>query len=96
MPLQLVYGASPEERVAWHLPADASGFAYLAQSGCFELPGQSNAEEYKVCVRVGGWACAWVGAGRPIRQATPTSSRHGVQCNLGSGALVGVVGGLVR
>lgn len=45
---QLVYGASPEERAAWRLPDSAAGFAYLARSSCFELPGQSNAEEYQV------------------------------------------------
>ncbi|KXZ51147.1 MYO2 protein [Gonium pectorale] len=28
-------------------PAAATGFAYLARSSCFELPGQSNAEEYQ-------------------------------------------------
>ncbi|GIM12559.1 hypothetical protein Vretimale_15876 [Volvox reticuliferus] len=44
---QLVYGASPADRAAWRLPKSASGFAYLARSSCFELPGQSNAEEYQ-------------------------------------------------
>ncbi|GLC37189.1 hypothetical protein PLESTB_000989500 [Pleodorina starrii] len=44
---QLVYGASPADRAAWRLPESASGFAYLARSSCFELPGQSNAEEYQ-------------------------------------------------
>ncbi|GFR43085.1 hypothetical protein Agub_g4092 [Astrephomene gubernaculifera] len=44
---QLVYGASAEDRAAWRLPQTAAGFAYLNRSNCFELPGQSNAEEYQ-------------------------------------------------
>ncbi|KAG2498422.1 hypothetical protein HYH03_003680 [Edaphochlamys debaryana] len=44
---QLVYGASAEDRAAWRLPKSAAGFDYLARSKCYELPGQSNAEEYE-------------------------------------------------
>ena len=42
---QLCDGASPEERARWRL-RPASEFRYLAQSTCFEIPGDSNAEEY--------------------------------------------------
>jgi len=46
-PPQLCDGASPEERKRWHLKP-ASEFHYLNQSTCFEIPGDSNAEEYEV------------------------------------------------
>ena len=45
--LQLCDGASPEERERWKLKP-AKEFHYLNQSTCYEIPGDSNAEEYKV------------------------------------------------
>lgn len=53
---QLCDGAGAEERAALFL-RPASEFRYLNQSGCFELKGVSNAEEYKV--RVGVWWWWW-------------------------------------
>jgi hypothetical protein len=64
---QLCDGASPEERKRWRL-RPAQEFHYLNQSTCYEIPGDSNAEEYEVrprawrtllglhacCMRVGG------------------------------------------
>jgi myosin heavy subunit len=44
---QLCDGASAEERARW-LIRPAREFAYLNQSTCFDIPGESNAEEYKV------------------------------------------------
>lgn len=46
--LQLCDGASPEERQRWFL-RPAQEFHYLNQSTCYDIPGDSNAEEYKVC-----------------------------------------------
>ena len=46
--LQICDGASPEERERWKLKP-AKEFHYLNQSTCFEIPGDSNAEEFKVC-----------------------------------------------
>ena len=43
---QLCDGTSPAERAALHL-LPAREFRYLSQSSCFELPGVSNAEEYR-------------------------------------------------
>ncbi|KAF8063028.1 XI-F [Scenedesmus sp. PABB004] len=43
---QLCDGASAEERARWFLKP-APEFAYLNQSTCFEIPGDSNAEEYE-------------------------------------------------
>jgi myosin-5 len=45
--VQLCDGASPEERQRWFL-RPAQEFHYLNQSTCFDIPGDSNAEEYKV------------------------------------------------
>lgn len=45
--LQLCDGASPEERERWFL-RPAQEFHYLNQSTCYDIPGDSNAEEYKV------------------------------------------------
>lgn len=45
--MQLCDGATEEERKLYHL-CPAKEFHYLNQSGCFELKGVSNAEEYKV------------------------------------------------
>jgi hypothetical protein len=45
--LQLCDGASPEERQRWFL-RPAQEFHYLNQSTCYDIPGDSNAEEYKV------------------------------------------------
>ena len=42
---QLCDGASAEERARLKLGAPAS-FRYLAASGCYDIPGDSNAEEY--------------------------------------------------
>jgi hypothetical protein len=49
--VQLCDGASPEERARWFLKP-AQQFHYLNQSTCYEIPGDSNAEEYQVCVCV--------------------------------------------
>jgi hypothetical protein len=46
-PAQLCDGASPEERKRWRLKP-AQEYHYLNQSTCFEIPGDSNAEEYEV------------------------------------------------
>jgi hypothetical protein len=46
--VQLCDGASPEERARWFLKP-AQEFNYLNQSTCFDIPGDSNAEEYQVC-----------------------------------------------
>jgi hypothetical protein len=46
-PTQICDGASPEERKRWRL-RPAQEFHYLNQSTCFEIPGDSNAEEYEV------------------------------------------------
>eukprot|EP00879_Flechtneria_rotunda_P010956 GHRR01011448.1.p1 GENE.GHRR01011448.1~~GHRR01011448.1.p1 ORF type:complete len:975 (+),score=342.76 GHRR01011448.1:784-3708(+) len=43
---QLCDGASPQERARWFLKP-AQEFHYLNQSTCFDIPGDSNAEEYK-------------------------------------------------
>lgn len=48
---QLCDGASAEERKRWMLKP-AQEFNYLNQSTCFDIPGDSNAEEYKVCACV--------------------------------------------
>lgn len=45
--LQLCDGASVEERARWFLKP-AQEFRYLNQSTCFDIPGDSNAEEYQV------------------------------------------------
>lgn len=45
--LQLCDGASSEERARWFLKP-AQEFRYLNQSTCFDIPGDSNAEEYQV------------------------------------------------
>lgn len=45
--LQLCDGASPEEQQRWFL-RPAQEFHYLNQSTCYDIPGDSNAEEYKV------------------------------------------------
>lgn len=45
--LQLCDGASAEERARWFLKP-AQEFHYLNQSTCFDIPGDSNAEEYQV------------------------------------------------
>jgi hypothetical protein len=48
--MQLCDGASPEERQRWFL-RPAQEFSYLNQSTCYDIPGDSNAEEYKVMLR---------------------------------------------
>jgi myosin-5 len=45
--MQLCDGASPQERQRWFL-RPAQEFNYLNQSTCYDIPGDSNAEEYKV------------------------------------------------
>jgi myosin heavy subunit len=45
--MQLCDGASSEERARWFLKP-AQEFNYLNQSTCFDIPGDSNAEEYQV------------------------------------------------
>lgn len=45
--VQLCDGASAEERARWFLKP-AQEFNYLNQSTCFDIPGDSNAEEYQV------------------------------------------------
>lgn len=55
--LQLCDGASPEERERWFL-RPAQEFHYLNQSTCYDIPGDSNAEEYKVskaCISFRSW-----------------------------------------
>jgi hypothetical protein len=66
--MQLVDGASPEDRERLHLsrPQD---YHYLNQSSCTTLPGVDNAEEYRVCThgscleeffgyrKMRGWPC---------------------------------------
>ena len=52
---QLCEGASEEERARLRL-RPAQEFRYLNQSGCYELKGVSNAEEYKVGR---GWGAAF-------------------------------------
>lgn len=47
--LQICDGASPEERTRWKLKP-ANEFHYLNQSSCYEIPGDSNAEEFSVSV----------------------------------------------
>jgi hypothetical protein len=47
--LQLCDGASVEEKQRWFL-RPAQEFHYLNQSTCYDIPGDSNAEEYKVCL----------------------------------------------
>ncbi len=69
-----MYGASPEERAAWRLPDSAAGFAYLARSSCFELPGQSNAEEYQVGSRA--WVLRRIAGLYPALAGRATSWYH--------------------
>lgn len=52
LPLQLCDGASAEERARWFLKP-AQEFRYLNQSTCFEIPGDSNAEDYQVILLLG-------------------------------------------
>ena len=81
-PRQLCDGASEEERRRWRL-RPASEFHYLNQSTCFEIPGDSNAEEYQV----GGeaaWAGVWGGVPRrgtgrlSVAAAGPAASAGGL------------------
>jgi myosin-5 len=46
---QICDGASPEDRARWKL-RPANEFHYLNQSSCYEIPGDSNAEEFSVSV----------------------------------------------
>ncbi|WIA40194.1 hypothetical protein OEZ86_013582 [Tetradesmus obliquus] len=50
---QLCDGASAEERARWFLKP-AQEFNYLNQSTCFDIPGDSNAEEYQRTVTAMG------------------------------------------
>lgn len=44
---QLCKGANPKERDQFFLPDDLRDFAYLAASGCSEIEGVDDAEEFK-------------------------------------------------